>query len=734
MRGLLGAVVLILLAGSVRAEPLAIRSGGHDTFDRLVVTIPVGAVWRLGRTDGGYGLQVAGAMDGFATDPIFARIDRSRIAAATSEGDRLRLTLDCACHATAFLWQDDRLVVDIVDGPPPDDAQFEALLDPVVRMAMPLLPVLFARDPAGNPPILPFQAGVVRRPDPAVIDAERAILTSLARAASQGVLQLSPTFPLAGTGDPAPPAMVTPIPDAMDGVAIALPSNRDSGGPGLLMRTGIDRLGSPAASRGIDGAHCLDDALLDVEAWVQSDDYVSEIGARRRALVAEFDVYPDGAVEALARALIHFGFGAEAQEALALQPHNSRDRLVLEGLAQIVDGRPVTSDLLAGQAGCVGASALWATLATNALPVADAARSAVIFSFRRLPDTLRGDLGTRLADLFNRAGDAQTAATLLQAARPPIGGDDTRTDLVEAAVAGRIDGPEAERSGLERIARTDARMTAQGVVDLIDLTLSDDNIVPVDLIELSQAMRFEAGETPQAARLAAAEARALIAGNAFAEARVLIDDPGSDLSPQVRADLVTDLMLGMVARQEDVPFLDAIFGDLPDELSAGAGNAVAGRLIELGFPERALVLLRGSAEREEMAERRYLRAEAAADLGDLDGMERALGGVTDARAQAIRAAALNAAGDHVAALEQELQSPDAPPDTDPAAAWRAGAWTVLNRSADPLLATASDAILTQEAPLDGPPTLAERQALLDASAETRALTEALLDRFVLDPE
>jgi len=133
-----------------------------------------------------------------------------------------------------------------------------------------------------------------------------------------------------------------------------------------------------------------------------------------------------------------------------------------------------------------------------------------------------------------------------------------------------------------------------------------------------------------------------------------------------------------------------------------------------------------------MTVRRYLRAEAAAMMGDLDTMEAALSGQTDQRAQDIRAKAFEAKGDHRVALAQEILVPGATPD--PALAWRAGAWTLLESGDDPLLQSASRAVLTSDIPATVDSTLAGGRALLQQAEEARAMTDELLARFAVAEE
>jgi hypothetical protein len=123
-----------------------------------------------------------------------------------------------------------------------------------------------------------------------------------------------------------------------------------------------------------------------------------------------------------------------------------------------------------------------------------------------------------------------------------------------------------------------------------------------------------------------------------------------------------------------------------------------------------------------MAERRYLRAQAALAAGDLAAVEPILSGITSARANALRAA--------VTAARAGYPVPEADEDTRDAAAWRQGDWQDLSTSDDPLLADATALVLSDTAPaVDADASLAESRALLSEAEDVRAVVEALLDRY-----
>jgi hypothetical protein len=744
---LLVALVLWFLSGPAFAEVVSIRSGQHDRFTRLVLAIPVGRPWTLGRVDGGYALVLGDGQDSFDTSTVFDRVPANRIAAIADEGGSLRIDLACDCHADAFLWRPDRLVVDVIDGPPPEGSEFEVALDMAqeesqeeATPARAVLPVILdAPSTDVRAPLLPGTFAVAPPSDDRVADAERAIIESLARAANQGVFDIAsrvvPIVPDNLTEDGAtPPAqlpVLTPVTDPMDGVPTPLPGPAGEGGPGLILRTGIERSADGEQGTPDGSSQCISDEALGIDTWGDERDFSEQIADHRRILSGEFDVIPEGASEALAKTYLYFGFGQEARQALALDENNSQERLILEALSRVVDDVPQRGDVLGNQIACPGFVALWSALANGSLEgTTQDGRNAAVMAFRLLPDHLRGHLGARLAKLFLDAGDPTTADIVLTATRRLDTGDTTETDLTSAAVIETTEGVGPAIEALDAMAEGDTRMTADGLVRLINLMVTDGQMVDDATLELAATMRFEARGSEDARSLGLAEVLARTARDDFETALALVLGEESPFDDTDRAEQGAFIVKAMAEREETAPFLSFAFRELPQGLPADAENAVAARLLAVGFPERALAILSSPATDEAMAERRYLRAEAAAALGDMDALEEALSGLNDARATQIRSAALAASGDFQSALAEDQQSPGTDQAAD--AAWRAGAWSLLEAGEDPLLQAASRAILTEPSELPSPPTLAARRDLLEEAQATRALTEELLGRFSVE--
>ncbi|MGZ9812543.1 hypothetical protein ACXN5S_18935 [Pseudoroseicyclus sp. H15] len=726
---LIAALVVALAASPLLAQSVTMRSGQHPTFTRLVLAVPEGQEWQLGRGGAGYLLALG---EGVSFDPsgVFTRIPRDRLLGLEDQGDGvLELALACeSCHATIFRWRPDRLVLDIRDGQPPADSPNEAPLSDEQPAPQPAalpaetggptsvdLPVV-PRPLAPEPPLLPFAPEVTAPDNARVAEMEADILQSLSRAATLGLIELQPGL----EGVPAPDAPMLAPTDAPDDP----PEGSGPDEPGVTFRTSLDRERSMAPPHD----SCLPDSLFDMSTWVpEGADFPNVIGPRRIALTGEFDRPVAGAAEELARGYLYFGFGAEAREALGLGSNPSVEHRVLVALAALVDGNPPPTGILDGQQYCDSRVSLWAALAAGSVEgMGEVGRSAVMLTYRTLPPPLQGHIGARLAQLFVEVEDGSTAETLMSISRPAITGDSPESRLTATEVTEVNNGPEAAMAELEALLADNASLTPDALIRAIDLSLELGRVPGDREIALASSLRYQQRGTANAPRLADAEIRALTAADRFEDALALTAEGAIPLPEARRTELSDAAITAMAARADDSRFLAQAMAPAPPGLTPTTENAVAARLLQLGFPDRAAQLLQGEAQGAAMRERRYLRAEAALEQGDTDGVLAALAGMRDPRAQALIAEAEASAGDYAGALAAQ----DEPA---PESLWRAGAWDRLaGVEDDPLLAeAAADALAPSAPPADAPP-LAGREALLADAEATRTMVEDLLARFPVD--
>ncbi len=693
-------VALLVLAGlPAAAQTVTFRSGNHPDFARLVLDIPAGTAWDLGRTGGDYVLDL-GPGQGLTFDPegIFDRIPRDRIAGVdiASEPGRVVLRLACSCHASAFLFQPDKLVIDVVDGPPPADSPWEDPVAPAVAALPPVLPLV-----SGLPPSdLLFEVPSGLRPEGH--DRLRDDLAAdMARALAAGLLD-APEGWTAGADEPALPAVPGQMGEtAQSALPPAAPAGPVRPGVNFITADRLQRTVPGARDIGRNGQPCIPESEFDFAAWGQTGDFASDVGRLRSEIVDAAGALDGPSLTALARAYLHFGFGAEARRTLDLIGEDSTAIRHLAMLADLVDGKDVVPGAFADQAGCLTAATLWSALAEGSLAGRTAAeRTAIETAFRVLPPGPQQAVGPRLATLFLAAGDARTARLMME--RMPTGGVLTEEALsVESDILRSASSAAAARDTLIAAIRDGSRASAGTMIRLVDATLAAG--LPPDpwMVDTLAALRFEYRGTASEGPLAATEIRALTAAGRFAEAAGLLGEAGLPVTEAEREILAADFATGLAARGSDGEFLDLTFAGSLTVPAGVPANAVAGRLIDLGFPDVALGLLDAPGEGATMGERRRLRAAALRALGQEAEATLVLAGMPDAQDQ----------------------------PRDPARAWRSGDWDAMTDGGDPLLAEAAAAVLEETPAPPDDETLAGRAALIGASAETRKLAEALLDRF-----
>ncbi|MCF2871599.1 hypothetical protein L0664_11035 [Octadecabacter sp. G9-8] len=713
-------VPIWLFSGAAFAEPVTIRSGEHDSFSRLVLAIGVGSQWEVTPTDGGYFLNLDGSTDGFDTSTVFDRIPRNRLAAvAQRDGDSLFLEVNCACYIDSFLWQPGQLVVDIIEGVDPEVIEGEPSMN--AEFATPpdkptQLPNLLRIREESPPQTVVIPSALQGSPQSSETQmTETALIEGLARAASQGFL--NPAMQNVPNASSSPPAVINEEPEDF------LEASVLDGQPGVGISTAMDRefalLGDMLESS--VGQQCLPADLFEVSTWGDDSAFHSQVADLAEGLAGEFGEEPREAQDALARLYIHFGFGAEARAVLTSDTALSQSRQILNELAGIVDQYPGNYALIAAQKGCSTPAALWAFYVDPSALENDE-RNHILQQFFALPQPLRGQFAPRLARKFIAINDTDAAAKLLRAAEDHDAEVTHDVQATHALIAEEVDDPERALEVLAQEADDNARITPESLIRLIELALEQGQTPQRSDLALAAAMRQEFRGTPAASALAIAEANGLIALGDYAEALAILGDRDDDGATNVVNNAYSQLTRVATA----AVFLEFGYGLIPDAVTADTRNAMARRMIDTGFPERALSLLDGPAEREAAAERRYLRAEAGIESENhaiaIDGLM----GMNDARARALRARVYAGLGEHRAALEA-VDPMSAKPGQE-TLQFRAGAWERLTLEEDEILSGFAEAVLAPSvtAPAE---TLEDRRAILAQSQESRRAVEGLLQRF-----
>jgi hypothetical protein len=725
-------ILLLLSAGASRAETVAIVSGEHEGFSRIVLDLSEPTPWQFGRTPDGYELRLAREDIRFDLRQVFRTIPRTRLASvwADPETGDLQLGIGCACHAMPFEFRDDIIVIDIKDGPPPPGSSFEMALGgsamPALAGRAPPRPRL--RPAAALPGPADWarqfregQAPAITMPSAALQDMRETLLRQLGRSASQGLVDMA--LPLPGVAEDMDPTPGFP-PEGQVTTSFV---------PGVRVVTPRD----PEPDLTPEGATCIEDSRLEVVTWADDRPFVEQYAETRALAVGEFDRPDPEVIGRQTRLLLYFGFGAEARETLAAFGVEPADAALWETMAFIVDGDPVGPDNpFAGQADCDTNAALWSVLSRPELKLSDRPRvRAVLRAFSGLPPGLRRQLGPGLAERFLSIDDAASARAVRDAILRAPGDPGDATELAEARIDLHDGRPDEAATRIEDVASEGGPMLPRALIDLVEARLAQGAPVDAETVIALSALVREQGNGPLGPELRRAEGLALASGGDFASAFAIsaagdpeFDDELWPLLATVGPD--SALLAQAVLPRDAVPATDG-----------ATATAIAGRLIDLGFPDAGLAWLppvNGDEARTLLAARAELaRRDARAAL-------RLLAGQLGPEAERLRAEAQVQLGDPVGASAAFAAAGDAA--AAERALWQGRDWAAVAVSeADPVLAAAAALALPVPPdpgpglvdqvlpglplpPVVAPPTtLARGRALIEDSAGARAAVEAMLE-------
>ncbi|MDX8346410.1 hypothetical protein SLH49_00275 [Cognatiyoonia sp. IB215446] len=745
-------VFLITLIFPIQAtsQQVNLQTGEHDGFTRVVVSIPTGSDWRLGRNAEGYLLQVSG-VDGYDLSRFFDLIPRTRIRDAQigTQPDQLQLFVDCLCFVDAFIDRVDILVVDLKSGRAPKDAAFET---PFVPADLPvpvdatpdqyrvsangILPIVFPPPPQLENPLSvsalsdanavettrpPQPSGDVQitingaDQDQSKLSEEQSadlealaqsITESLARGLSQGAL--------------------LPNLDLQGGLGIDAEAG-DLAPPGIETRSGIDLAAIPSDPRIVrtqDGQICPPAAFFDVSGWAKDLPFFEQLGKLRGDFVGEFDRYDEESILAKARLFIHFGFGREAIQTLSLDGAMSQERRFLIALAHIIDEDPPSPGVFDGLVSCRANVALWALLATAEGGLdGQVDVSSVLRAFKALPLHLQSHLGPRLSERFLAIGDESSALqSLAQAVSEPE--PEVDAQLAEAALLEEIGETEEANANLAALARVENRTTPAAMAAFLRAAVRNDISVTDQDFALADVLRFENAASSDINDLQLAQMNAYLHQDAFDAAARLREELRSTAGSSVFQMVEDAFALTLTERGEDGRFLNFAFDDMLEAPVAATQLAVSERLLDLGFPERAAEILVGIASEQVGAQRGYLQAEIALMRGDAATALKEIDGIESERAAWLRGAAESVArGELFDRTRLGIQ-------TDGSGPWRVEDWAEISASDDPLLRDVSDLVRSRSATILSESTpIASGRALLEKSVQSRDVMERLLDRF-----
>lgn len=706
IRALILGVALIAAATGAAAQNVRVRSGEHDGFTRLVLNVPPGTDWALSRLKNGARLSVRLDDVTFDTQSVFARLTERRLDSITQTkpGAALEMKFGCECAASAFLYKNTMIVVDIAP---------QKALPPISADIPP--PILEHLSKPSALRDLPVQNGLA---EPLLRLSANGLQDQLMSRVVQGAdreiveLNLAPAGPRS--------SVATQIPQ----VPLDLPAHIEVSS--ILDELGT--LGEPPFESFEPQPACISDAEIGFDTWSDGRPFAVQVANLRVALYQEFDrVVPETALT-LAQVLTYFGFGAEAIQALRLTGHATPQGNRVQTIAQIIDDRtPTEPNPFTGLQRCDGEAALWAVLAAGQLKP-EAQLDQIEQSYLKLPDHLRRHLGPKLAEILVQAQNLEAARRVLRSVERVEAEERPGATLAKAAVAkaeGKAEISEALLNDV--ISNPTAEVEAPlALARLIEKRWAERGSVSNRQMDLVAGYALELRNSDLGPVMARSQAVALSLRNQF--------DPAFEILNAHTAENTWDgtrnRVLQMLAeRADDLTFLRlAMQMNLPQAggLTTETAILLAKRFADLGFADQARTLANQGQDSGYNHERSRLRARAALLRGQPNDALAELGKDRTEPAQRLRAQALAQTGDYEAAVEILRQIGEE--DKATRLSWIEGLPTDTGASTDSRIGHLVELSQALSEPIERFPRkpLQDATALLHSSMQTREQIAELL--------
>lgn len=690
--------LLLFLALGVQAQAQTARvlSGEHPDFTRLVIELPAGTEWSVGRTQTGYAFAArTGTQPDYDLASVWQRIPRTRLAdlAVDPTSGALTLALGCDCHVFPFEYGAGIVVLDIKAGPAPAGSAFEAAFS-LGTVPAPAPDTALAADTAlaydwladrGTPPVadfalpLPLDTGTV-----SLEPLRDELLEQIAKGAADGVVDME--LP----GKPAKQPVI-------DHAELPWSHIRIGEEPGVT----VTNPGALIAEDAVPPS-CADPTLVDLPTW--GDDLLPHdlLVAARAGLYGEFDVPDEASVLRSTRQLLYLGFGVEARQHLAMLGDGAASDVapIYRSMSHLVDGETDPPSPFAGMLECDGPAALWAALAQDRLPAGPGVnRDAILQAFLALPAHLRRHLGSALAEKFLAVDDTEAVRMIRDAMERSPNVDAGALALIDAKASLQEGDADAAQAHAETAVALDGDR-AENLVALVETHFRKLQPMDPEVAEALMAIRRETEDGEVGAEV----------DRAIVLALALSDQGEAAFKADPAPSVLSDLWQVIVARAADDDFLrQAVLpADAPrPDVAQDVARAMAERLLALGFPDATLVWL-GPVVASDPVDQRVMAAKAQLSRRDAATALALLEGITDPEAEALRASALLLLGDLSAAHSALSKAGDSETAT------RVGLWNGNLSGLPPESAEAWQATADLAEPLPG----AEATGLLGRGSQT----------------
>lgn len=766
----------VFAASSVAAKDVVFQSGEHESFTRLVATLPSkDTTWGLSRNGNLYTFKVDGDALNFKTDAVFSRIRRTRLAEITPNDERgeVVLQLSCQCRIESAPYNDRYVILDIRDGLPTDANSTESTLSIPLSLGVALqqdreervfrfsdLPTRLSMDMPSPPNVKsmaePLEASTFSPPPPRAegsatasdvlalenyigrnlkVDSLRHdLMEQVDRAADQNLLETTGfskalASSRSSTSDERLPPQRSDIP--------AQPSTTvHENDLNIVAYNVIDEVGrdiSALLSGRLGRGTCIPDSALNIAEWSGERSFVEELSALRKELVGEFDRTDPVALEKMARLYIHHTFGVEARQILNMLP-KSGTVAVLDAMAQIVDNHEIqsTDNPFAEQGHCAGDAALWAALSGQRL-VGESAVEAALDALNALPKHLREHLAPALSNRLVETDETEAAMLVLNAVERANQNPGPRFDLAHATLDNEIGKTEAATTLLTKVANDNSDVATVAVVDLINSHVKQDIAPTSDTVSLVGALAVEHKTGAMGPDLRRAHALSRMLTLEFEPAFRITQEisllDGEQAATKVRSQL-SDAMIKNLDEFDLVAIVLSQHLSAPGALNADASLRMSEKMFDLGFFGEAKRLLQAAQETTFLQRRRLLMARVALADNLPKRAEAEILGIDTPEAEALRARARSQAGDHQSAATLLAKLGDTQSAEEQV--WLGGDLSALNDATTEVYRATSEYFSSEANTSSGSNPdetigiLARNKSLLQGSEQARSVVEELL--------
>lgn len=756
------AFLLSVVASLAYAAPIVVRSGAHEGFSRLVLDVSPDTDWAVQNNGSSARITIASHDDGFDINRVFDRIDRTHIEKLDTGPNSLDVHFSCACALSSFRQGNTMIVLDIA--PSRDAAVATARPASQIQPSeTEALPWQFGRDAVFDTrsetnTLPPAWTGAFARkpndlgdglvsdiPEPnaaestSLADAQRSISRQVGAAATRGLLSpkanhialpLIQNRPQIDT-EIFDSSTVRPASDQLD-IALSRGNLRITSSSDIPINS--DLTGSSTTL----GARCIDPSVTAIGEWATEQPFSTQIAALRNGLFSEFDRLDPNAAVQLARAYLHFGFGVEVKEVLALDPSLTADNPALIEMAEIMEyGHARQAKYLQNFVECDTDVALWAILSKPSIaPATSINTSAALRAVTALPMHLRSFIAPELSRRFLSYGAQDAAAAALRSLERATQSLPSAADLAKADLEMADGNVSDAQDRLARVVSSNGEQSAEALIKFVESHLEAEGQIEPDVATLVEAYALQMRDDPIGAELQKTHVLALGKSGQFNAAfealgRIKARD-ADETDPPVAAAL-----LKLLTRNgTDIEFLDLTFRQFPKLSRISDPETVlrvADRLSELGFALEAERLLAQHVGIPDDANTRFVRAKIALALSRPFEAEALIFGLQSTEAETLRATAKAQTGayDEAHELFAELDQDEQRRQT----AWLSNGWVSLVGDDTPVfsdVARLAQTEISNDANPDG--MLRRASEAISESQAARSVIEELLRASVAEAQ